>query len=204
MDGSKVSLGISALVRVTLKDGTYHEDIGYGSIENAKSKAAAFEKAKKEAITDGLKRGLKAFGNVLGNCLYDKSFLKRIGRIPTGGEKPLDPADLYRHESMRAAQANGSNSVPVSIHQQQQKQPHHQVQHHHQQQKQQQQQTNGHVQPSNIRQNVAPAPIKQQETPNAHPQQQLMPLNMPPAQAPFAIPTPVSRPGTDTSSDSLS
>jgi DNA repair and recombination protein RAD52 len=43
-----VSLGISALVRVTLKDGTFHEDIGYGSIENAKSKAMAFEKAKKE------------------------------------------------------------------------------------------------------------------------------------------------------------
>lgn len=38
MDGTRVSLGISAIVRVTLRDGTFHEDVGYGSIENAKSK----------------------------------------------------------------------------------------------------------------------------------------------------------------------
>ena len=47
-EGGRVSLGLSALVRVTLRDGTYHEDIGYGSIANAKDKAMAFEKAKKE------------------------------------------------------------------------------------------------------------------------------------------------------------
>ena len=40
VDGGKVSLGISAIVRVTLKDGTYHEDVGYGSIENAKNKCS--------------------------------------------------------------------------------------------------------------------------------------------------------------------
>jgi recombination DNA repair RAD52 pathway protein len=51
----RVSLGLSVIVRITLRDGTYHEvrlfseeanrkDIGYGSIENAKTKAAAFEK----------------------------------------------------------------------------------------------------------------------------------------------------------------
>lgn len=38
MDGSRVSLGISATVRVSLRDGTFHEDVGYGSIENAKNK----------------------------------------------------------------------------------------------------------------------------------------------------------------------
>jgi DNA repair and recombination protein RAD52 len=32
----------------------YHEDVGYGSIENARSKKDAFEKAKKEASTDAL------------------------------------------------------------------------------------------------------------------------------------------------------
>ena len=37
MDGGRVSLGISAIIRVTLRDGTFHEDIGYGSIENAKN-----------------------------------------------------------------------------------------------------------------------------------------------------------------------
>jgi DNA recombination protein Rad52 len=61
-----------------LKDGTFHEDIGYGTSENQRSKAAAYEKAKKEAVTDGVKRALRYFGNCLGNCTYDKAFLKNI------------------------------------------------------------------------------------------------------------------------------
>ena len=44
IENGRVSVGISVIVRITLKDGTYHEDIGHGSIENAKTKAAAFEK----------------------------------------------------------------------------------------------------------------------------------------------------------------
>jgi DNA repair and recombination protein RAD52 len=47
VDG-RISVGVSCTIRVTLKDGTFHEDVGYGSIENAKSKGAAFEKVKKE------------------------------------------------------------------------------------------------------------------------------------------------------------
>ncbi|KAJ1330253.1 hypothetical protein BSLG_009568 [Batrachochytrium salamandrivorans] len=43
-ENGKYSLGVSAIVRVTLKDGTFHEDVGYGSIENSRSKIAAFEK----------------------------------------------------------------------------------------------------------------------------------------------------------------
>lgn len=77
----KISLGLSVIVRVTLKDGTYHEDIGYGHIENCKGKAAAFEKAKKEGTTDALKRALRNFGNVLGNCIYDKEYVARVTRM---------------------------------------------------------------------------------------------------------------------------
>ncbi|KAI8917958.1 hypothetical protein BC831DRAFT_406854 [Entophlyctis helioformis] len=80
-DNGKYSLGVSAIVRVTLRDGTFHEDVGYGSIENSRSKVAAFEKAKKEAITDALKRSLRAFGNSVGNCLYDKEYLKKVSKI---------------------------------------------------------------------------------------------------------------------------
>ncbi|KAB2108354.1 hypothetical protein AG0111_0g3477 [Alternaria gaisen] len=92
----KVSLGLSIVVRITLKDGTYHEDIGYGSIENGKGKAASFEKAKKEAATDGLKRSLRTFGNVLGNCLYDKEYLKKVQSMKV---KPIkfQEDSLYRH-----------------------------------------------------------------------------------------------------------
>jgi DNA repair and recombination protein RAD52 len=31
---------------------------------------------KKEAVTDALKRTLRNFGNLLGNCLYDKEYTK--------------------------------------------------------------------------------------------------------------------------------
>ena len=65
-------MGLSTTVRITLKDGTYREDIGYGSIDNSKSRGAAFEKVKKESITDAIKRALKNFGYVLGGCMYDK------------------------------------------------------------------------------------------------------------------------------------
>lgn len=40
------TVGIAATVRVTLRDGVYHEDIGYGMMENSKSKAAAFDKVR--------------------------------------------------------------------------------------------------------------------------------------------------------------
>lgn len=36
---------------------------------------------KKEAVTDAVKRTLRNFGNVLGNCLYDKSYTQEIVKI---------------------------------------------------------------------------------------------------------------------------
>ena len=45
-----------------------------------RSKSQAVEKARKESITDGLKRAMKSFGNLLGNCLSDKEYLKHISR----------------------------------------------------------------------------------------------------------------------------
>ncbi|KAF4314235.1 DNA recombination/repair protein Rad52 [Botryosphaeria dothidea] len=92
----KVSLGLSVIIRVTLRDGTYHEDIGYGHIENCTGKAAAFEKAKKEAATDALKRALRTFGNVLGNCLYDKNYEAKISKMKVAPTK-WNPDNLHRH-----------------------------------------------------------------------------------------------------------
>ena len=92
----KITLGLSTIVRVTLRDGTFHEDIGYGHIENCKGKAAAFEKAKKEAATDALKRALRNFGNVLGNCLYDKDYLAKVQKIKIAPSK-WDADNLHRH-----------------------------------------------------------------------------------------------------------
>jgi DNA repair and recombination protein RAD52 len=97
----KVSLGLSVIVRVTLRDGTFHEDIGYGHIENCKGKAAAFEKSKKEGTTDALKRALKNFGNALGNCLYDKDYLSKVTKMKVGSAK-WDPDRLHRHSDHAA------------------------------------------------------------------------------------------------------
>ncbi|KAG9200446.1 DNA repair protein rad52 [Epicoccum nigrum] len=111
----KVSLGLSIVVRITLKDGTYHEDIGYGSIENGKGKAASFEKAKKEAATDGLKRSLRTFGNVLGNCLYDKEYLKKVQSMKVKPRK-FDEDQLYRHPDYATPPQEGQLLVKSEPH----------------------------------------------------------------------------------------
>ncbi|GCB74409.1 hypothetical protein scyTo_0003499 [Scyliorhinus torazame] len=78
----KFYVGVSAFVKVQLKDGSFHEDVGYGVSEGLKSKALSLEKARKEAVTDGLKRSMKSFGNVLGNCILDKEYLRLVNKLP--------------------------------------------------------------------------------------------------------------------------
>ncbi|TMS05723.1 DNA repair protein RAD52-like protein [Larimichthys crocea] len=78
----KFYVGVSAFVKVQLKDGAFHEDVGYGVSEGLKSKALSLEKARKEAVTDGMKRALKCFGNALGNCILNKEYLLAINKIP--------------------------------------------------------------------------------------------------------------------------
>lgn len=42
----RFSVGVTAIVRVTLRDGVFHEDVGYGLLENSKSKGAALDKVR--------------------------------------------------------------------------------------------------------------------------------------------------------------
>ncbi|XP_035827022.1 DNA repair protein RAD52 homolog isoform X2 [Aplysia californica] len=90
----KYYVGVSALVKVQLKDGMFHEDVGYGVSEGMRSKALSLEKAKKEAVTDGLKRALKSFGNSLGNCLGDKDYLKCVNRAPKAPPAAYNVQDM--------------------------------------------------------------------------------------------------------------
>ncbi|XP_061677842.1 DNA repair protein RAD52 homolog isoform X2 [Syngnathoides biaculeatus] len=92
-------VGVSAFVKVQLKDGAYHEDVGYGVSEGLKSKALSLEKARKEAVTDGMKRALKCFGNALGNCILDKTYLQAINKIPKQTLPALDLAQTKRSET---------------------------------------------------------------------------------------------------------
>lgn len=112
----RVSLGLSVVVRITIRDGTYHEDFGYGFIENAKNKAMAFEKCKKEAFTDGLKRCLRCFGNVLGNCLYDKSIVAKMQKVLLPAPE-LEADDFHRDPLVvkRELQRQRREAPPASI-----------------------------------------------------------------------------------------
>lgn len=59
-------------MRIELKDGTSHEDVGFGSADGQRELGAALEQAKKASISDGRKRALRLFGEYLGNSCYDR------------------------------------------------------------------------------------------------------------------------------------
>eukprot|EP00075_Anas_platyrhynchos_P030124 XP_027319377.1 DNA repair protein RAD52 homolog isoform X1 [Anas platyrhynchos] len=90
LNNGRFYVGVCAFVKVQLKDGSYHEDVGYGVSEGLKSKALSLEKARKEAVTDGLKRALKCFGNALGNCILDKNYLQAVNKLPRQMPPELD------------------------------------------------------------------------------------------------------------------
>ncbi|CCI41992.1 unnamed protein product [Albugo candida] len=68
----KWSIAFSSLVRIELKDGTSHEDVGFGQADGQRDLGAALEQAKKASISDARKRALRLFGEYLGNSCYDK------------------------------------------------------------------------------------------------------------------------------------
>ena len=100
-----------------MRDGTYHEDVGYGTSEGMRSKALSIEKARKESITDGLKRALKSFGNALGNCLSDKDYLRYIvsKQKPFGHtEKSFSDAEIINHDIKKLRNPALASALPNS------------------------------------------------------------------------------------------
>ena len=79
--GTEWDVGICTTVRVTLTDGNFHDGVGWRSMENERSRSLASEKAYKEGETDGLKRALGLFGNVLGDCAYDNAYCDKIRKM---------------------------------------------------------------------------------------------------------------------------
>ncbi|XP_071624625.1 DNA repair protein RAD52 homolog [Heliangelus exortis] len=98
LNNGRFYVGVCAFVKVQLKDGSYHEDVGYGVSEGLKSKALSLEKARKEAVTDGLKRALKCFGNALGNCILDKDYLRAVNKLPRQMPPELDLVKAKRQD----------------------------------------------------------------------------------------------------------
>ncbi|KAF6764337.1 RAD52 DNA repair protein [Ephemerocybe angulata] len=103
------NIGVTAIVRVTLRDGVFHEDIGYGMIENTKSKGQGLDKCKKEAVTDGLKRALRSFGNLMGNCLYDKSYTQEVVKMKVTPAK-FNKDQLHRRPEFDEVKPNIASS----------------------------------------------------------------------------------------------
>ncbi|KAI9908383.1 hypothetical protein PsorP6_003776 [Peronosclerospora sorghi] len=76
--GDRWSIAYSSLVRIELKDGTSHEDVGFGSSDGQRDLGAALEQAKKASVSDARKRALRLFGEYLGNSCYDREHIKDV------------------------------------------------------------------------------------------------------------------------------
>lgn len=115
-ENGKISVGYSCLCRVTLKNGIFKEDIGFGNSENQKMRGMAIEKAKKEAVTDALKRALRQFGNALGNCCYNKEYIMDVYR-PKPIKKSSSPGaskSLRREDFILETEVSFSQEPDIS------------------------------------------------------------------------------------------
>ena len=75
-----------------------------------RSKALSVEKARKEAVTDGLKRALKSFGNALGNCLNDKDYMRLVTSQPKQTPK-YNPNETHNDLSILRDKRLNRNSL---------------------------------------------------------------------------------------------
>lgn len=101
-------------MRITLLDGSYHEDVGTGDASNLPNRGDAIGTAKKKAVTDALKRTIRTFGKSLGNSFYDNQYVKNLAMSTVNSNKPLT-----NHGSSSGISADGSRitrnvAVPIS------------------------------------------------------------------------------------------
>eukprot|EP01118_Nematostelium_gracile_P012950 TRINITY_DN4815_c0_g1_i1.p1 TRINITY_DN4815_c0_g1~~TRINITY_DN4815_c0_g1_i1.p1 ORF type:complete len:321 (+),score=87.11 TRINITY_DN4815_c0_g1_i1:116-964(+) len=158
--------GITAVVKVTLRDGSFHMDVGFGCSENPR-KGAAIENAKKEAVSDARKRALRLFGNHLGNCLYDKTHLKKITADKKQEENRLKKESGQPMQNQVPVQPNNNsfqqnNQIQPNVYQQNQPQSQNQFQ-------QQQSQQNNPYQQNQPPQNNTYQPNQMKNQPNQMP-----------------------------------
>ncbi|EGG19177.1 DNA repair and recombination protein rad22 [Cavenderia fasciculata] len=114
--GGNYKVGATAILRVTLKDGTFHEDFGFGIAING-CKGLAIENARKGAVSDARKRVLRIFGRALGNQLYQQSYNQQI---VANKANPQLPPTLGSNNNQPPV---NNNQQPQQQQQQQQQQP---------------------------------------------------------------------------------
>jgi Rad52/22 family double-strand break repair protein len=74
--------GAYCVMRVTLKNGAYHEDVGYGNAitksNGSTSKSDTISKARKQSFSDARKRAVRVFGRKTGGSINDKSIRRKL------------------------------------------------------------------------------------------------------------------------------
>jgi len=81
---------------------TTREDVGFGT-GIAKTLSDAHESGAKEAVTDGIKRAMRSFGNQFGNSLYDKSRQHQQSNSPSQNYQQ-QPAQLQQPQPQQSSQ----------------------------------------------------------------------------------------------------
>ncbi|CAK4664883.1 hypothetical protein LEN26_007340 [Aphanomyces euteiches] len=108
-DNGRWSVIYSAVVRIELKDGACHEDVGFGQSDGLKDLGAALEQAKKASISDARKRALRLFGEYLGNSCYDKEHIKDVAANRASHAALQSPTSI----KLEVAQSNGTTTPPL-------------------------------------------------------------------------------------------
>jgi len=105
-----------AIIEITVYDVSHaktvsREDVGFGT-GIAKTLADAHESGAKEAITDGIKRAMRSFGNQFGNSLYDKS-RQHQNQTPNIQQQPQQlqqPQQSYQQPTQQIQQTTQSHT----------------------------------------------------------------------------------------------
>ena len=92
---------VRSIVRVTLANGCFHEDVGVSS-SNLTDPVEAIKVATKASVSDGIKRALQHFGPALGSCLRDKRYQQKRSKSTEEQNKRLKSADQSDLEVLKA------------------------------------------------------------------------------------------------------
>lgn len=111
VSGGRHFVGVSAIVRVTLRDGTAHEDVGYGhaSAASPEEKGAAVRKARIAAVDEARSRALSRFGRVAAEEKGRQQ--QRVQEQPLPKPRPQPVPGMIANQ-MAAAQKNKRPAPP--------------------------------------------------------------------------------------------
>ena len=101
-----------AVVKLIIKNENHtksisRQDVGFGS-GVAKALNDAYENAGKEAVTDGLKRAMRSFGNQFGNSLYDKSRNQQNQDSSYQNQQNHQQRQSYQNENVNSRATNSN------------------------------------------------------------------------------------------------